>query len=165
MLVVFYQNEEINAVEKMSTVMLDLSSATFFVPIIDKNSPLAYSIINEIHWYHKEAKHAGVETVNRYVLKVCYIIKGRDLIKLFRKRCERCRYLKKKTIDVAMGPVSKSSLHIAPAFYSTQVDLCGLFSAYNNHIKRTTIKVWLVVFCCTTTSATKIKGDHKSPGL
>ena len=76
MLVVFYQNEEINAVEKMSTVMLDLSSATFFVPIIDKNSPLAYSIINEIHWYHIEAKHAGVETVNRYVLKVCYIIKG-----------------------------------------------------------------------------------------
>ena len=78
-------NEEINSVGKMATVMLDLSSATFFVPIIDKNSPLAYSIINEIHWHHKEAKHAGVETVNRYVLKVCYVINGRDLIKLFRK--------------------------------------------------------------------------------
>ena len=56
-----------------------------------------------------------------------------------------------------MGPLSTANLNIAPAFYSTQVDLCGPFISYSNHHKRTTIKIWLTVFCCTTTSATKIK--------
>ena len=56
-----------------------------------------------------------------------------------------------------MGPISKRNIKIAPAFYSTQTDLCGPFKAYSHHYKRTTIKIWLVVFCCMTTSNTIIK--------
>ena len=47
----------------MTEVMVDLSNSSFSVPLIEKNSPLAYSIINEVHWNDKVAKHAGVETV------------------------------------------------------------------------------------------------------
>ena len=89
------------------------------------------------------------------------------MIKLVRKRCERCRYIAKKTLEVEMGPVSDHNLNIAAPIYSTQVDLCGPFTAYSNFHKRTTIKVWLVVFCCTTTSATKIKvmDDYSTPSF
>ena len=46
---------------------------------------------------------------------------------------------------------------IAPAFYRTQVDICGPLKAYSPHNKRTTIKIWLVICCCMTTSTTSIK--------
>ena len=49
----------------MSDVMKDLSSSTFFVPVIYKHSPLDYSIVNDVHWNSSVAKHSGVETVWR----------------------------------------------------------------------------------------------------
>ena len=150
-------SQEISAVVTLSDVMRDLKSTTFCVPLIDKHSPLAYSITNEIHWYHKVAKHAGVETVLRYTMQYGYILEGRELVKRIRKACERCRLLAKRTIDVSMGPVSNYNLTIAPAFYITQVDIAGPFKAYSPHNKRGTIKIWLIVFCCTTTSTTSIK--------
>ena len=141
----------------MTRVMKDLSSTTFMVPVIDQHSPVAYSLVNEIHWFDAYAKHSGVETVHRYTMKKAYIIEGRQLIKNVSKSCERCRYLRKKTIDISMGPISSHELNIAPAFHTTQVDLAGPFNSYSNHNKRTTVKVWLAIFLCTTTSTTNIK--------
>ena len=142
---------------QLSTVMKDLSPDTFCVPIIYKHSPLAYSLVNEVHWYSKAAMHSGVETVWRYVLKMGYIIFGRDVVKKIKQYCERCRYLRKKLIEVQMGPISKHTITIAPAFYATQADICGPFKAYSLHHKRTTIKIWLIVYCCIATSTTNIK--------
>ena len=156
--------QNINSIGNMTEVMQDLSSTSFCVPVIDKHSPLAYSIINEVHWHNKKAKHSGIETVLRYTLQKAYIIEGRDLVKRFRKSCERCRYLAKKCIDVAMGPVSKHNLTIAPPFFITQVDLAGPFKSYSPQHKRTTVKIWIVVFCCATTSTTiiKVMDDYSS---
>ena len=49
-----------------------------------------------------------------------------------------------------MGPIQDVNLSIAPAFYSSQVDLGGPFSAFSFVNKRATLKVWFAVFCCTT---------------
>ena len=125
--------------------------------IIYKHSPLAYSLINEVHCHSKTAMHSGVETVWRYVLKIGFIIFGRNLVKKIKTQCERCRYLTKKVIDAEMGPISKCSITIAPAFYATQADICGPFKAYSLHHKRTTIKIWLIVYCCISTLTTNIK--------
>ena len=74
-----------------------------------------------------------------------------------KKNCERCRYLRKKAINIEMDPVSSHSLSIAPAFYATQVDLCGPFKEYYPHNRRTTIKIWLAVYCFMYTSTTLFK--------
>jgi len=147
----------VTVVGKMTEIMKDLSSTTFCVPLIDKDSPIAYSLVNEVHWFDDIAKHSGIESTYRQILKRAFVIEGRELIKKFRKNCERCRYITKKTIDVTMGPITRHQLNIAPAFFVTQVDLCGPFKAYSPHNKRTTIKVWFAVFVCTTTSSTNIK--------
>uniref|UniRef100_A0A7M5XN02 Integrase catalytic domain-containing protein n=1 Tax=Clytia hemisphaerica TaxID=252671 RepID=A0A7M5XN02_9CNID len=49
----------------------------------------------------------------------------------------------------------------------SQVDLAGPFLSYTNHNKRKTIKIWLVVFVCSTTSTTSIKvmDDYSSPAF
>ena len=141
----------------MTAVMKDLTESTFFVPLVDKNSPLAYSVVNEVHWNNPTVKHSGVETTLRYTLLYCHILEGRELVRKISKACERCRFLRKKTIEVAMGPVSEHQLRIAPTFYVTQVDLAGTFKAYSPHNKRTTIKVYIAVFCCVATGTVSLK--------
>ena len=93
----------------------------------------------------------------RFVLKIAYIVEGREIVKRVKKSCERCRYLAKKSIEVSMGAISKHNITIALTFFISQVDIAGYFKAYSNFNKRSTIKVWLAVFCCTTTSAVSIK--------
>ena len=68
--------QEVSAVSTMTGVMKDLAVTTFCVPVIDNHSPLAYSIVNEVHWYSKVARHKGVETVLRYLTQYCFILKG-----------------------------------------------------------------------------------------
>ena len=65
----------------MTNAMQDLSAATFCVPIVDKHSPLAYAIINDVRWNDKVAQHSGIETVWRYVLKKAYVIEGCSIVK------------------------------------------------------------------------------------
>ena len=62
-----------------------------------------------------------------------------------------------KNIDVEMDPISKHSITIVPAFYATQADIGGPFKACSLHHKRTTIKIWLIVYCCISTSTTNVK--------
>ena len=45
-----------------------------------------YSIVNEIHWHSDAAKHSVAETVWRYILKLGYIMQGRDLNKKVMKK-------------------------------------------------------------------------------
>ncbi|XP_066931129.1 uncharacterized protein [Clytia hemisphaerica] len=149
--------DQITAIGKATAIMKDLTALTFCVPIIDKNSPLAYSIVQEVHWNHPTAIHSGIETTWRYVLQTCYILEGRSLVKQVRSSCPRCRYLLKRKFQVIMGPLSEDNLKIAPAFFVAQTDLAGPFQSYSEHHKRTTVKIWLLVFCCATTTAVKIK--------
>ena len=60
----------------LSDVMIDVTSSTFTV---DYSSPFAFSIINEVRWFHPVAKHSGNETVLRYTMKYAHI-EGRDLV-------------------------------------------------------------------------------------
>ena len=91
--------DNVTIVGKYTTAMQDLASTSFCVPVIDKHSPLAYSIINEVHWHSQVARHSGVETTWRYVLKTVFIVEGHELVKKIKKLCERWRYLEMKTID------------------------------------------------------------------
>lgn len=68
--------KKVNAVCEMPTIMEDLNSSTFCVPVIYKHSTLAYNLINQIHWHSHGAQHSGVETVWRYVLRLEYVVKN-----------------------------------------------------------------------------------------
>ncbi len=142
---------------QLSDVCIDLSSSMFFVPIVDKYSPLAYALINEVHWHDPDARHSGNETVMRYLLKVAYIIEGTPLVELFKSNCPRCRYLHKRMIEVAMGPKRTENLTIAPPFYYSQVDLFGPFDTYSHSNKRKTVKCWFVIFCCTVSGCVDLR--------
>ena len=102
-------------------------------------------------------QHGGIESALRETSRVAFIIGGRELLKTMKHACARCRFLYKQEIKVAMGPKHDSNLCIAPAFFNTQVDICGPHDSYSNVNKRAKIKIYLVVFCCSTTGATDCK--------
>ena len=160
-------SDQVTIVGRFTEAMKDLSQCSFNVPVIDKESPVAYIIALDTHWNHPVARHTGVETNLRFIMKKTYILDERTLVKSIRRSCQRCRYIMKKTIDVAMGPISNANITIAPAFYSCQVDLSGPYYAYSPLHKRTTVKIWLTVFCCCTTSAVSIKvmDDYSTDGF
>ena len=141
----------------MTDVMIDLTTGTFIVPLVDRYSPVGFSITNQVHWYDPNVSHRGVESTIRATMFIAHIFGVRDIAKMLRKQCRRCRYLLKKTVDVEMGPLPNTRLCVAPPYYNTQVDLCGHFSAYSKHNKRTTLKIWLCVFVCCTTGMVSIK--------
>ena len=96
-------------------VSFDLAKSTFCVPIVDRYSPIAYSIVNEVHWHDPDVWHAGVESALRRVNLTAYIIGGRGLVKTIKDACTKCRILWKEEVKVAMGPKDDSNLCIAPA--------------------------------------------------
>ena len=159
--------QEIDNQSHMADACLDLSAATFCVPVTDAHSPVAYAVVSETHWYSPDVSHGGVESVLRYSQRTAFVIGGRSLVKGMKKGCPRCRFLEKKGLQIAMGPVSDDTLRIAPPFYVSQVDICGHFSAYSPANKRATIKVWFVVFCCSVTGATdcRIMEDYSAEGF
>ena len=73
---------------------------------------------------------------------------GRYLVKNVLKICKRCRYFGKKPANTDMVSVSTDNLKTAPAFYGTQVDLCGPFRAsiffyldfFHNHSRTTELQ-------------------------
>ena len=79
------------------------------------------------------------------------------MVKIVKKGCARCRFLHTKGVRAAMGLLGDQNLKIAPPFYFTQVDLCGSFKAFSPVHKKASIKVWLVVFCCTVTGTVDIR--------
>ena len=158
-------NADISIAGEYSEKMIDISNKSFVVPIIDSNSPLAFSIVNDVHWNHPDAMHKGVESTVRVVMTIAYILNVRELAKSFRKNCKRCRYILKKTVEVMMEPTSKDNLCVAPPFYVTQIDICGTFTSYSTHNKRSTKKIWILVFVCSTTGCTdmKVMEDYDTP--
>ena len=149
-------SQQIDSIDPLPEVMKDLTATTFCVPVTDKFSPVALGVVNDTHWNHPVAKHAGVETVLRYVMLTCYIIDGREIVRMIGKGCQRCRYLRMRVMTVSMGPVS-NHLTIAPPFYVCQVDLAGPFNSYSQHNSRTKTKIWFAVFCCVSTSTVGIR--------
>ena len=149
------ESQQIDAKKQVTfaDACLDLSAASFCVPMTDHLSPVAYAIVMETHWFDPDVNHGGVESVLRISQNTAYIIGGRELVKSIRKSCTECRRLHKKGVRVAMGLIGDINLSIAPAFFICQVDICGPFDAYSPANKRATLKVYFVVFCCSTTGA------------
>ena len=52
--------DSITVTGQFTDAMKDLSSATFCVPVIDRHSPIAFSIVNDIHWNDNDVSHCGV---------------------------------------------------------------------------------------------------------
>ena len=97
-------------------------------PLVERFSPLAYSIGHYVH--ENLARHSGYETCNRTSLGFCLILKGIGLYEELGNECTTCKKLRKRFIEVSMGPVSSHQFAVCPLFWVTQGDLFGPLTHY-----------------------------------
>jgi hypothetical protein len=112
--------------------------------MVDRFSPVAYSIMVETHW--STVHHLNATCTFRESLARAYIIGGRDLAQEIRNTCVFCRRFKARLLEVEMGKLHETRLTIAPPFAICQVDLLGPYLAQCEHNHRAKVKVWGVVF-------------------
>ena len=92
------ENMEFNQVTGMEMVTLDPLGVNVKTPLLDRFSPLAYSIAQYIHW--DLSKHAGLETCNRLCLERVHILQGFTLMRELALECIKCKINFKKRTKV-----------------------------------------------------------------
>ena len=131
-------------IKDMANVMVDVGPLQFCVPILDRHSPVAYSIM--LYAHQELAHHRNVNTTLVESRQIAFVLSGRDLAKEIRAECVSCRRYKARVMEVEMAKIHPNRLVIAPPFYFTQADLMGPFEATCEHNHRSTVKVWGAVF-------------------
>lgn len=131
-------------IHAFETAMFDLNPLSFCRPVVDRFSPIAYSIMVHTHW--AEINHLNAIRTYRESLNQAYIIRGRDLAQEVRSSCVFCRRFKAKLCEVEMGKMHETRFVIAPPFTICQVDLMGPYQAQCEHNHRSTVKVWGAIF-------------------
>ena len=131
-------------IDDVENIMDDLAPLTFCNPMLDRWSPVAYSIM--VYSHQMAARHRNAVATLLESRKIAFILKGRDLANEIRNCCIFCRRFKAKLVEVEMGKVHSSRLTIAAAFFRVQVDLFGPLTARCNHNHRSSVPVWGCIF-------------------
>ena len=150
----------------MDTLNLDSIGLKTRIPVLDRFSPIAYSISQYIHW--NVAHHKGMETCLRMSLEHVHILQGMSLFREINSECIRCKIKRGKFIQASLGPLSDKQLIVAPPFYAVQIDLCGPCRVFVPGFERETraskvkeSKVWIMVAVCLVTSNVNLQVCEK----
>ena len=117
--------------------IINLESFTGFnfrVPILYRHSPISYSIASHLHY--NVLQHKGQETCYRLSLGYVHILQGRAVFRSIAEDCVKCKMLRKKYLEVEMGPMHDTQISITPVFYCTMVDLFGPLTCYCRGTRR-----------------------------
>ena len=145
------EGREYNSLEN---VLYDVDPLSFVKPVVDRYSPIAYSIM--VYCHININHHQNAISTLRESFNIAHIIGGRDLANEVRASCTFCRRFRSKLLEVEHGKVHKNRLTCAPSFYLCQMDIMGPFNAVCEHNHRATVKVWGLVFKCPATSAVSV---------
>ena len=133
---------------------LDASTISYVQTVGMATDPLVFQLLLHIHW--KTFPHKGVNSTNRVVANILYVVRGGYVVRALRDECQRCRILLKKQIKECMGSIPPEKLIVSPAFSFIQIDTGGPFRAYSPHGKRSVLEVNALVIVCITTGAVSI---------
>ena len=154
--ILYYDSRILDGQQLVSIVdnMWDTTTLSFVQPVVDRYSPVAFSIM--LYCHEKVPTHWNIANTVRESRTIAFILRGRELAKQIREKCVTCRRYRARQVEVEMSTVHPNRLMIAPAFYYAQVDLFGPYQASCEHNHRSTVSVWGVVFKDPTTCAISV---------
>jgi hypothetical protein len=123
------------------------------LPVLPTWHTLARLYLEEAHCID----HAGLDAMVMRSKSRVWVIAARRLAKVIRNNCFFCKRLFKVTGEQIMAPLPEHRMGPAPVFSSTAVDLFGPLTFNGTVNKRSTAKVWGVVFVCTATSLVHVE--------
>ena len=114
------------------------------VPLIPCQSWLATLLAREAH----EENHEGVASTLLRTRKKAWIMQGRRAVKKVLNNCVTCRKKRAKMCQQVMSDLPQERTQRASPFEYTTLDLFGPFEMKDSVKRRTSKKVWGIVFCC-----------------
>ena len=144
---ILYYNSRIlegQGVEDVEQIMSDLSPLYFCNPVVDRYSPIAYSIM--CHAHTDLVHHRSSVSTLRESRALAFILRGRDLSIEVRDSCVHCRRFKARLLEAEFGKTHSSQLTVAPAYWACQIDLFGPYTALCEHNHRARVPVWGLIF-------------------
>ena len=108
---------------------------------------------NLILFYHNLHQHAGVKWLQVFFRQKFWILRARSVIKKAIHKCFTCRIYNAKRASQMMAPLPKFRFEEIP-FACAAVDYAGPFQVTS---RRTTLKVWVCVFCCLSSRAVHLE--------
>ena len=124
-----------------------------FLPILPHGHIVSKLLMGDAH----REEHCGVDRTVQRSRKVAWIIRGRRLAKTVVGGCYECRRRRKVLEGQRIAPFPSSRLPPSPPFYSTALDLFGPLEVRDTVKRRTTKKVWGVIFVCTVVGAVHLE--------
>ncbi len=123
------------------------------LPVLPSDHELARLYLKEAH----ERDHAGVDAMIMRSRSKVWITRIRSKAQAVKRACFTCKRRAKELGSQQMAPLPAHRMGPTPPFWSTAVDLFGPLSIVGTVNKRTTRKVWGVIFVCTATSLTHVE--------
>ena len=80
----------------LDTLNLGALGIKTMIPVVDRYSPLAYSLAQHFHW--EVTKHRGYETCLRASLEHIHILQGMSLFREIGEECFKCKKKRGKFI-------------------------------------------------------------------
>ncbi|XP_065152486.1 uncharacterized protein [Paramisgurnus dabryanus] len=114
------------------------------VPLIPCQSWLATLLAREAH----EENHEGVASTLLRTRRKAWIMQGRRTVKKVLNNCVTCRKQRAKMCQQVMSDLPQERTKRASPFEFTTLDLFGPFEVKDAVKRRTSKKVWGIVFCC-----------------
>ena len=137
---------------QLADTMLDLDKLAFAKPVLDRYSPVAYSIMKYCH--ETVTHHGGSISTLRRSREHAFILEGNSLAIEIKNNCFFCRRYKAKEIEREFGAVDPCRLKVAPAFTTCMIDLFGPVDAKCGFgVHRSQLKMWAAVYKCPATLA------------
>lgn len=144
--ILFYNSRVLDGqtIQTLENSAFDLAPLHFVRPVIERYSPLAYSIM--VHSHQEKVNHRNSVETLRVSREIAYVFGGRELAKEIREKCIHCRRFKARLVEAEMATIHQNRLTVAPAFFNVMIDLLGPYKAMCEHNHRAAVKVWGVVF-------------------
>ncbi|XP_077949972.1 uncharacterized protein LOC144389412 [Gasterosteus aculeatus] len=114
------------------------------IPLIPCQSWLATLLAREAH----EENHEGVASTLLRTRRKAWIMQGRRTVKKVLNNCVTCRKKRAKTCQQVMSDLPQERTSRASPFENATLDLFGPFEVKDAVKRRTSKKVWGIVFCC-----------------
>ena len=123
------------------------------LPILSAKSRVAKLLMIRAHTETTGFYHRGVAATNAKSKTRAWIIQGGKLAKSVKNSCNYCKLKLRKPQSQQMALVRDEQLQPCPPFTHTCLDYMGPLTVYDEVKKRTTMKIWVLVYTCRNTRA------------
>ena len=123
-----------------------------YIPVVLARGELFYSYALYVH--NVVRPHSGIQVSLHETMKVMYAVNNAPkVLQAIRKDCNRCRIIRKQTVELRMQNHPKERTMITPPFYTIACDcVFGFKTAWYSGSKRVSKSYCLVIVCIFTGS-------------